>query len=94
MSRARRCPPVLRVTPKTGNLRPIMSTIQEIKSAIASLSPGDKALLTAELFSLETEPDPATLEAALERGLDDVQAGRIRPLDDVKTMLPGWISKS
>jgi hypothetical protein len=71
-----------------------MSTLQEIKTAIASLSPGDKALLTAELFSLENEPDPVALEAALNRGMADVEAGRVRPIEDVKAMLPGWISKS
>ena len=72
-----------------------MSTLQEIKSAIANLSPHDKALLTAgELFAMHAEPDSAALEAALERGLKDVEAGRVRPVEEFKTMLPRWTSKS
>jgi hypothetical protein len=71
-----------------------MSTLQEIKSAIANLSPHDKALLTAELFGTNAEPDDVALEAALERGLKDVEAGRVRPVEEVKTMLPRWTSKS
>ena len=67
-----------------------MSTLQEIKSAIANLSPHDKALLTAELFATNAEPD----DGALERGLKDVEAGRVRPVEEVKTMLPRWTSKS
>jgi predicted transcriptional regulator len=71
-----------------------MNTLQEIKSAIASLSPDDKALLTAELFAINSEPDSAALEAALERGLTDVEAGRVRPVEEVKAMIPRWTSKS
>jgi predicted transcriptional regulator len=67
-----------------------MSTLQEIKSAIANLSPHDKALLTAELFAMNAEPDNAALEAALERGLKDVEAGRVRSVDEVKAMIPRW----
>jgi predicted transcriptional regulator len=75
-------------------LRKEMSTLQEIKSAIANLSPHDKALLTAELFAMNAEPDRAALEAALERGLKDVEAGRVRPVEQVKAMIPRWTSKS
>jgi predicted transcriptional regulator len=71
-----------------------MSTLQEIKSAIANLSPRDKALLTAELFATNAEPDDGALDTALERGLKDVEAGRVRPVEEVKTMLPRWTSKS
>ena len=71
-----------------------MSTLQEIKSAIANLSASDKALLTAELFAIDGEPDNAALEAALERGLKDVEAGRVRPIKEVKAMIPRWTSKS
>jgi predicted transcriptional regulator len=71
-----------------------MSTLQEIKSAIANLSAHDKALLTAELFAVNTEPDNAALEDALDRGLKDVEAGRVRPVEEVKAMIPRWTSKS
>ena len=71
-----------------------MSTLQEIKSAIASLSPHDKALVTAELFAINAEPDSAVLEAALDRGLKDVEAGRVSPVEEVKAMIPRWTSKS
>lgn len=71
-----------------------MSTLLEIKAAIASLPPADKAILTAELFAMEIEPDAALVESALERGLRDVEAGRVRTIEDVRSLLPGWISKS
>lgn len=71
-----------------------MSPLQEIKSAIAHLNAHDKALLAVELFAMNAEPDDAALEAALERGLLDVEAGRVRPLEEVKAMIPGWTSKS
>ena len=71
-----------------------MSTIQEIKTAIAQLDPQERALLTAELFAMNAEPEAAALEKALQRGLNDVAAGRVRPVEDVKAMLPQWVSKS
>jgi len=71
-----------------------MSTLQEIKSAIENLNPHDRALLTAELFAMNSEPDSAALEAALDRGLKDVEAGRVRPIEQVKAMIPRWTSKS
>ena len=54
----------------------------------------DKALLTAELFAMNAEPDEAALEAALERGLRDVEASRVRPIEEVKAMISRWTSKS
>jgi hypothetical protein len=71
-----------------------MSTLQEIKTAIAQLEPEEKAILTAELFALGPDPDANQLEAALAAGLEDVNAGRVRPLEAVRALLPGWISKS
>jgi predicted transcriptional regulator len=71
-----------------------MSTLQEIKTAIAHLNSHDRAVLTAELFAMDAEPDATELEASLERGLRDVEAGRVRPIEDVKGLIPQWISKS
>jgi len=71
-----------------------MSTLHEIKTAIAHLNPREKAILTAELFAMASEPDEKELEAALERGLQDVEAGRVRPIEEVRDMIPRWVSKS
>jgi predicted transcriptional regulator len=43
---------------------------------------------------MNAEPDNAALEAALERGLKDVEAGRVRSVDEVKAIIPRWTSKS
>jgi len=72
----------------------MMSTLEEIKTAIVHLNPHEKAILVAELFAMNAEPDEAELKNALDRGLADVTAGRVRPIEDVKTMIPQWSSKS
>jgi predicted transcriptional regulator len=61
-----------------------MSTLQEIRNAIGSLNSEEKALLAAELFAMNAEPDETELKAALDRGLADVKAGRVRPIEEVK----------
>ena len=71
-----------------------MSTLQEIKAAIAHLEPREKPILAAELFAMESEPADAELEAALDRGLRDVEAKRVRQIEEVRDMIPQWISKS
>lgn len=71
-----------------------MSTLQDIKTAIAHLDPHQKAILAAELFAMAPEPDEAEIEAALDRGMQDVKAGRVRPIEDVRDLIPRWISKS
>ena len=71
-----------------------MSTLHEIKTAIAHLDPREKAILTAELFAMEDGPDERELEAALERGLRDVEAGRARPIEEAREMIPRWVAKS
>jgi predicted transcriptional regulator len=71
-----------------------MNNLQEIKMAIAGLAERDKALLTAELFALNSEPNDVALDAALKRGLEDVAAGRVRPLEEVKALIPPWTTKS
>ena len=52
-------------------------SLQEIRTEIAKLNPCDKALLAAELFATNDDIDDVELEAALQRGLDDVKAGRV-----------------
>ena len=69
-------------------------SLQEIRTQIANLNPHDKALLAAELFATNDDIDDVELEAVLQRGLDDVKAGRVRPVDKVKEMIPRWTSKS
>jgi len=71
-----------------------MSSLQEIKMAIAGLAERDKALLVAELFALNSEPNDVALETALQRGLEDVEAGRVRPLEEAKALIPQWTPKS
>ena len=83
----------LLIFPDTGLFLLLMTSLLEIKSAISHLNPRDRAVLTAELFALE-EPDAVKLESALERGLQDVATGRVHPIEDVKKMIPQWISKS
>lgn len=69
-------------------------SIAEIRNAIGALGAREKALLTAELFALDTEPNTKDLEAALQRGLDDVEAGRVHEIGEVKKMIPRWTLKS
>jgi len=71
-----------------------MSTLQEIKTAIARLQPRDRALLTAELLAAEPEPDAQALEAALDRGMADVAAGRVRPISEVPALIREWLGRS
>ena len=71
-----------------------MSTIQEIRSAINRLSAQDRALLAAELFALNTQPDAEQLKESLARGLADVEEGRVVPIEDVRDMISEWTSKS
>jgi hypothetical protein len=70
-----------------------VSSLQEIKAAIGHLNARDKALLAAELFAM-SEPDERELERSLERALADVEAGRVRPIEEIKSMIPRWTSKS
>jgi predicted transcriptional regulator len=44
----------------------------------------------AELFATNAEPDDGALDAALERGLKDVEAGLVHPVEEVKAMIPRW----
>ncbi len=69
-------------------------SIVEIRNAIGALDARDKALLTAELFAMDAEPSATELEAALQRGLDDVKAGRVYEIEEVKKMIPRWTLKS
>lgn len=73
-----------------------MGTLTEIKLAIDQLNPHDRAVLTAELFASAIEPsaDDPQLQEALARGLADVDAGRVRPVENVRGMISQWISKS
>ena len=41
---------------------------------------------------LNEEEDDETL-AAIDKGIRDVEAGRVTPIEEVEKMLPQWISK-
>jgi predicted transcriptional regulator len=71
-----------------------MTTLQEIKSAIARLHPRERALLAAELLAEQSEPDERELEAALARGLADVEADRVRPISEVSPLIREWLGQS
>ncbi|HEY0258002.1 MAG TPA: hypothetical protein VGC39_11205 [Candidatus Methylacidiphilales bacterium] len=73
-----------------------MSTVTEIREAISQLKTEDRHLLLAELIATWQEPndnDPE-LVAALEQGLADDEAGLVHSLDEVRAMIPQWITKS
>ena len=73
-----------------------MSTVTEIREAISQLSEQDRYLLLAHLFATMPEPeenDPELL-AALDEGLADEAAGRVYSIEEVRAMIPQWISKS
>ena len=86
--------PMLRAIGSSASLNASMSTLQEIKTAIGRLDPSKQAILTAELLAMAPDPEEKELEAALERGLRDAEAGRARPIEEVRDMVPRWISKS
>jgi hypothetical protein len=67
-----------------------VSTLEEIKSAIGHLNARDKPLLAAELLALDSEPDENELERSLVRGVADVEAGRVRPIEEIKSMVSRW----
>lgn len=70
-----------------------MSSLREIRQAIAGLSSREKAILGAELFVSE-QPDSRELQSALDKGLKDLQVGRTLPAEEVRGMIAQWIAKS
>lgn len=71
-----------------------MSTLEEIKTAIAQLQPRERALLTAELVASVPEPDSQELEAALDAGMADVAEGRVHSISEASELMRGWLGKS
>lgn len=71
-----------------------MSTLEEIRTAIAHLPPRERTLLTAELLAAAPEPDAEELETALAQGLADVEAGRVLPISEVPALMKEWLGKS
>jgi predicted transcriptional regulator len=73
-----------------------MSTVSEIREAISKLNAQDRYLLMAQLFATMPEPDENDPEllAALDEGLADEAAGRVYSIEEVRAMVPKWISKS
>jgi hypothetical protein len=49
-------------------------------------------LLAAELFTLNSGLDEDELERSLARGLADEEAVRVRPVNEVNSMIPRWTS--
>ncbi len=72
-----------------------MSSLEEIRSAVARLPAREKTLLAAELFASEAmEPNLAELGSSLQGGLDDLRAGRVRPIEAARSEISEWITKS
>jgi predicted transcriptional regulator len=73
-----------------------MSTVTEIRDAIGKLTDQDRYLLMTQLFVATPGPDkndPA-LQAALDEALADMEAGRVHSIEEVRAMIPQWITKS
>lgn len=73
-----------------------MSTVTEIREAISKLSPEDQSRLAAELLAtipLPHESDPEFL-ASLDEAEEDVKAGRVYSPQEVRALIPKWISES
>jgi hypothetical protein len=73
-----------------------MSTVTEIREAISKLNAQDRYLLMAQLFATMPEPDESDPEllAALDRGIADDDADRVYSVDEVRTMITQWTSRS
>ncbi len=73
-----------------------MSTITEIREAIDKLNERDRSILMSQLFATLAEPDENDPEllAALDEALADEAAGRVHTVEEVRAMIPHWISKS
>ena len=50
-------------------------------------------MLKAKLFAYH-EPVGVASEVALERGLQDVLAGRVRPIEDAQALVREWTTES
>jgi len=73
-----------------------MSTVGEIQEAISKLNEQDRTILLTQLFASAPQPDendPALL-AALDRAIADDDADDVISAEDVRKMIPKWISKS
>ena len=73
-----------------------MSTVAEIQEAISKLNAEERFTLLSELFASVPQPDendPALL-AAFDRGIADDDSDQVHSAEDVRKMIPQWISES
>ena len=54
-------------------------------------SMGEPIRIPAEPLAEEAPPEAA---AAIRRGLDDVEAGRVTPIEEVRKLIPKWTARS
>jgi hypothetical protein len=47
-----------------------------------------------EASSLREIADEIGVLAALREAEDDIRGGRVRPIEEVRSLIPGWIAKS
>jgi hypothetical protein len=73
-----------------------VSTVTEIQEAINKLNEQERYVLLAQLFASSPQPDDNDPEllAALDRGIADDEADRVHSIEEVRAMIPQWISKS
>jgi predicted transcriptional regulator len=73
-----------------------MSTVAEIREAIRRLNESERYLLFAELLATFQEPDEEDPEflAQLDRALEESKTGRCYTAEEVRAMIPKWISES
>ncbi len=73
-----------------------MSTVAEIQQAINQLNEQERSILLTQLFATAPQPDENNPEllAALDRGIADDESDNVVSADEVRRMIPQWISKS
>ncbi len=67
--------------------------MEKIQEAIIRLPPKEQSRLREWIYATEPEPGPAALEWALDIGLRAAREGRVKPVEEVRALLPKWAGK-
>jgi predicted transcriptional regulator len=71
---------------------PVMTKLAEIQSAILHLDPAEREELRHWLD--ETAEETPEMLAAIDAGLRSLKAKGVIPLEDVRSQLESWVTKS